>query len=50
MLEELRDKLHSSIKENMLILDTNGLIVAPNLSTNENKKFFGEIERRLKES
>lgn len=50
MLEELRDKLHSSIKENMLILDTNGLIIAPNLSTNENKKFFGEIERRLKES
>lgn len=50
MLEELRDKLHSSIKENMLILDTNGLIVAPNLSTNENKKFFGETERRLKES
>ena len=50
MLEELRDKLHSSIKENMLILDTNSLIVAPNLSTNENKKFFGEIERRLKES
>ena len=50
MLEELRDKLHSSIKENMLILDTNGLIVAPNLSINENKKFFGEIERRLKES
>lgn len=47
MLEELRDKLHSSIKENMLILDTNGLIVAPNLSTNENKKIFGEIERRL---
>lgn len=49
MLNELRDELHSSIKENMLILDTNGLIVAPNLSTNENKKFFGEIERRLKE-
>lgn len=49
MLDELRDELHSSIKENMLILDTNGLFVAPNLSTNENKKFFGEVERRLKE-
>jgi hypothetical protein len=26
------------------------LIVAPNLSNNENKKIFGEIERNLKTS
>lgn len=50
MLDELRDKLYSSITENMLIFDTNGLIVAPNLSTNGNKKIFGEIERELKMS
>ena len=48
MLDELRDKLYSSITENMLIFDTNGLIIAPNLSTNGNKKIFGEIERNLK--
>lgn len=50
MLEELKDKLYSSITENMLIFDANGLIVAPNLSSNENKKIFGEIERNLKTS
>lgn len=48
MLDELRDKLYSSITENMLIFDTNGLIIAPNLSTNGNKKIFGEVERNLK--
>ena len=48
MLDELRDKLYSSITDNMLIFDTNGLIVAPNLRTNGNKKIFGEIERELK--
>ena len=48
MLDELRDKLYSSITDNMLIFDSNGLIVAPNLSTNGNKKIFGEIERELK--
>lgn len=50
MLDELKDKLYSSITENMLIFDTNGLIIAPNLSTNGNKKIFGEIERNLKTS
>lgn len=50
MLDELRDKLYSSITERMLIFDTNGMIVAPNLSTNESKKIFGEIERNLKTS
>lgn len=49
MLDELRDKLLASITENMLIFDNDGLIVAPNLSTNENKKIFGEVERELKE-
>lgn len=48
MLDELRDKLYSSITDNMLIFDSNGLIVVPNLSTNGNKKIFGEIERELK--
>ena len=50
MLDELRDKLYSSITDNMLIFDSNGLIIAPNLSTNGNKKIFGEIERELKMS
>lgn len=49
MLDELRDKLLASITENMLVFDKDGLIVAPNLSTNENKKIFGEVERELKE-
>ena len=48
MLDELREKLHNSITENILIFDTNGLIVAPNLNTNDGKKIFGEIERKLK--
>ena len=50
MLNEIQTDLNTSITENMLILDTNGLIVAPNLSNNENKKIFGEIERNLKTS
>lgn len=50
MLNKLRTELHDSITESMLIFDTNGMIVAPNLSTNENKKIFGEIERNLKTS
>lgn len=48
MLNEIQTDLNTSITENMLILDANGLIVAPNLSNNENKKIFGEIERGLK--
>ena len=50
MLNKLRTELHDSITESMLIFDTNGMIVAPNLSTNENKRIFGEIERNLKTS
>lgn len=41
MLNEIQTDLSTSISENMLIFDTNGLIVAPNLSTNGNKKIFG---------
>lgn len=47
MLDELRKNLHTSITENILIFDTNGLIVAPNLNTNDSKKIFGEVERKL---
>lgn len=50
MLDKLRTELDNSITESMLIFDTNGMIVAPNLSTNENKRIFGEIERNLKTS
>lgn len=50
MLNEIQTDLSISITNNMLIFDSNGLIVAPNLSTNENKRIFGEIERNLKTS
>ena len=49
MLNKLRAELHDSITESMLVFDTTGMIVSPNLSTNENKKIFSEAERRLKE-
>lgn len=49
MLNEIQTDLSTLVMENMLILDKDGLIVAPNLSTNENKRTFGEIERNLKE-
>lgn len=49
MLNKLRTELHDSITESMLVFDTTGMIVSPNLSTNENKKIFSEAERRLKE-
>ena len=48
MLEELRKKLHNAITESILIFDTNDLIIAPNLNTNDGKKIFGEVERKLK--
>ena len=49
MLNKLRTELHDSITESMLVFDTTGMIVSPNLSKNENKKIFREAERRLKE-
>ena len=48
MLNEIQTDLNTSITENMLISDSNGLIIAPNLSTNGNKKVFSEVERKLK--
>ena len=48
MLNEIQTDLNTSITEYMLISDSNGLIVAPNLSTNGYKKVFSEVERKLK--
>jgi hypothetical protein len=50
MLEKLHAELHNSITENMLIFDTNGMIVAPNLSTNESRKIFSEAEKSLNQN
>ena len=47
MLNELKATLNSLITEDMLIFDKKGLIIAPNLSTNEAKKVFGEAATRL---
>ena len=47
MLNDLKMTLNNQITEAMLIFDKNGLIIAPNLSTNEAKKVYGEIEKRL---
>lgn len=47
MLYYVRYNLSYSITENMLIFDKYGMIIGPNLSTNENKKVFSEAERRL---
>lgn len=49
MLNKLRAELHDSITESMLVFDTTGMIVSPNLNTNESRKIFSEAERRLKE-
>lgn len=50
MLNKLHNELHNSITERMLIFDANGMIVAPNLSTNESRKIFGEAEKRLNQN
>lgn len=47
MIEDLKSDLSDLITENMLIFDSTGLITAPNLETSENKKFFGQIEKKL---
>ena len=47
MLDKLHTELHNSITENMLIFAKNGLVIGPNLNSNENKKIFSEAERRL---
>ena len=48
MLNEIQTDLSISITEDILISDSNGLIIAPNLSNNGNKKIFGKVERELK--
>ena len=47
MLNELKATLNNQITENMLIFDKRGLIIAPNLNTNEAKRIFGEANMRL---
>lgn len=47
MFNELKATLNNQITEDMLIFDKNGLIVAPNLSSNEAKRIFGEANMRL---
>lgn len=39
--------LNYAIREDMLIFDKYGMIIGPNLSTNENKRVFSEAERKL---
>lgn len=48
MIEQIQSELSNLITEDMLTFDLDGLIIAPNLNTNENIKFFKEIERDLK--
>ena len=47
ILNKLHNELHNSITERMLIFDTNGLIIGPDLSKKENKRIFSEAERKL---
>ena len=49
MLYYVRYNLSYSITENMLIFDKYGMIIGPDLSTNENKKIFSEVERKLEQ-
>lgn len=49
MLYYVRYNLSYSITENMLIFDKYGMIIGPDLSTNENKKIFGEVEHKLEQ-
>lgn len=49
MLYYVRCNLNYAIRENMLIFDKYGMIISPDLSTNENKKVFSEAERKLEQ-
>lgn len=49
MLYYVRYNLNYSIREDMLIFDKDGMVIGPDLSTNENKKVFGEAERKLEQ-
>lgn len=48
MIRQIQSELSNLITEDMLIFDADGLIIAPNLNTNENIKLFKQIERELK--
>ena len=45
MIEQIQSELSNLITEDTLAFDIDGLIIAPNLNTNENIKLFKEIER-----
>ena len=47
MLNELKLALNNKITENMITFDKNGLVIGPNLGTNEAMKVYGEVEKRL---
>lgn len=49
MLYYVRYNLNYAIREDMLIFDKYGMIIGPDLSTNENKKVFSEAERKLEQ-
>lgn len=49
LLYYVRYNLNYAIKEDMLIFDKYGMIIGPDLSTNENKKIFSEAERKLEQ-
>lgn len=49
MLYYVRWNLNYAIREDMLIFDKYGMIIGPDLSTNENKKVFSEAEHKLEQ-
>lgn len=49
MLYYVRYNLNYSIREGMLIFDKYGMVIGPDLSTNENKRVFSEAERKLEQ-
>lgn len=49
MLYYVRCNLNYATREDMLIFDKYGMIIGPDLSTNENKKVFSEAERKLEQ-
>lgn len=49
MIYYVRYNLSYAIREDMLIFDKYGMVIGPDLSTNENKKVFSEAERKLEQ-
>jgi hypothetical protein len=47
MIYYVRYNLNYAIREDMLVFDKYGMVIGPDLSTNENKKVFSEAERKL---